>query len=301
MTIDGQTKLLGLLGWPVGHSLSPKLHNAAAALHQLNVVYLPLPVHPDNLEAAIRGAVTLGFRGLNVTIPHKQAVMAYLDEIDAAAQAIGAVNTIVIGEPLAVNDVYSPPPQNAKLETQNSKLFGTNTDWIGFLTDLAAWGFDPAGQDCLVLGAGGSARAVGYGLGQRGGRVHLWARRQEQAEQVASALAPHLPPGTITSIADLPAWLRHQTPTLIVNCTPLGMSPQVDISPWPTDLPFPPGVWVYDLVYKPVETKLLQAAAAGGGRTRNGLGMLIWQGLHAFQLWTGVAVNAEMVQKEIIY
>ncbi len=313
-TIDGKTMLLGLIGWPVSHSLSPALHNAAATHHHLNVAYVPLPVHPDHLAAALRGLPALGFRGVNVTIPHKQAVMSYLDELDAAAQAIGAVNTVVISEQLAVSSGQSTvsssrfqvsgsqhsalSPQSSVLTPPSSLLSGTNTDWSGFLADLLDLGFDPAGRECLVLGAGGSARAVVYGLGMSRGRVHLWARRQAQAEQVIHALTPHLPNGAMNVVSDLPSWLARHQPALIVNTTPLGMTPHVAASPWPDGLPFPPDVLVYDLVYNPPQTKLMRDAAAAGCRTSNGLGMLIHQGLQAFQLWTGVEVDAERVGKK---
>ncbi len=147
-----------------------------------------------------------------------------------------------------------------------------------------------------MLGAGGSARAVVYGLGRARGRVHLWARRPEQAAQVAQALAPHLPADAITLVDDLPRWLAQHPPALIVNTTPLGMTPQVDQSPWPDGLSFPPGALVYDLVYNPAETKLMKDAAAAGCRAHNGLGMLIQQGLQAFQLWTGVAGDVEEIK-----
>lgn len=299
-TIDGKTMLLGLMGWPVSHSLSPALHNAAAAHHHLNLVYIPLPVHPDHLAAAVRGLPALGFRGVNVTIPHKQAVMAYLDEVDAAAQAIGAVNTVIISEKLPVTSYHSSvlSPQSSPLTPQPSPLFGTNTDWSGFLADLQALGFDATGQDCLVLGAGGSARAVVYGLGMARGRVHLWARRQEQVEQVIQALSPSLPDGAVHPIAHLPGWLAHHQPALIVNTTPLGMTPHVATSPWPDDLPFPPSAFVYDLVYSPAQTKWMRDAAAAGCRTSNGLGMLLRQGLQAFELWTGVVVDVEKVKEK---
>lgn len=290
-TIDGKTILLGLMGWPVAHSLSPALHNAAAAHHHLNTVYVPLPVHPDHLAAAVRGLPALGFRGVNVTTPHKQAVMTYLDEVDAAARAIGAVNTVVISEQSSVSS-----SRYSALSPQSSLLFGTNTDWSGFMTDLQALGFDPAGQDCLVLGAGGSARAVVYGLEIARGRVHLWARRQEQAEQVIRALAPYLPDGVINPVAHLPHWLAHHQPALIVNTTPLGMAPHVAASPWPDDLPFPPAALVYDLVYNPAQTKLMRDAAAAGCRTSNGLGMLLRQGLQAFELWTGIEVDMAAIK-----
>ncbi len=307
-TIDGKTMLLGLIGWPVSHSLSPALHNAAATHHHRNVAYVPLPVHPDHLAAALRGLPALGFRGVNVTIPHKQAVMPYLNELDAAAQAIGAVNTVVISEQLAVSSEQSTVSssrvqvsgsQYSALSPQSSVLYGTNTDWSGFLADLLDVGFDPAGRDCLVLGAGGSARAVVYGLGMARGRVHLWARRQAQAEQVIHALAPHLPNGAMNVVSDLPGWLAHHQPVLIVNTTPLGMIPHVDASPWPDGLPFPLEALVYDLVYSPPQTKLMRDAAAAGCRTSNGLGMLIHQGLQAFQLWTGVEVDVRVVKQAL--
>ena len=314
MEINGKTQLLGLLGWPVSHSLSPALHNAAAAHHHLNFAYIPLPVHPDHLEMAVRSLPALGFRGVNVTIPHKQAVMAYLDEIDAAAQVIGAVNTIVMSEQWAVNSEQLPVTSdqspvsslsvsqslssiNSKLETQNSKLlYGTNTDWSGFLADLLEWGFDPAERDCLVLGAGGSARAVVYALGQSRGRVHLWARRAEQAETLIRDLSPYLPNSSLTLVS--PDGLADCTPALIVNSTPLGMTPHTAASPWPAGLPFPPGALVYDLVYNPAETKLMRDAAAAGCHTRNGLEMLIRQGLQAFQLWTGVEADVEAIKQK---
>ena len=309
MAINGKTQLLGLLGWPVSHSLSPALHNAAAVHHHLNFAYVPLPVHPDHLEAAVRGLPALGFRGVNVTIPHKQTVMAYLDEIDAAATAIGAVNTIVISEKLAVRSEQLPvsslqsPVSSLSVSqspslpvSQSPSLSGTNTDWSGFLADLSDLGFDPAEQDCLVLGAGGSARAVVYALGRSRGRVHLWARRAEQAESLSRDLSPHLPPGCLTVVP--PDGLSQLSPTLIVNTTPLGMTPHTAASPWPDGLPFPPGALVYDLVYNPAETKLMQDAAADGCRTSNGSGMLLHQGLQAFALWTGVRVDVEEIKKK---
>lgn len=299
--IDGKTMLLGLIGWPVSHSLSPALHNAAAAHHHLNLVYVPLPVHPDHLAAAMRGLPALGFRGVNVTIPHKQAVMPYLDEVDAAAQAIGAVNTIIINGSSAVlsSGFQAPGSQSSILSPQSSILYGTNTDWSGFLADLLDLGFDPAGKDCLVLGAGGSARAVIYGLGMARGRVHLWARRQEQAEQVIHALAPYLPDGVINPVANLPGWLAHCQPALIVNTTPLGMTPHVATSPWPDELPIPPTALIYDLVYNPAQTKWMGDAAAAGCRTQNGLGMLLRQGLQAFELWTGTPVDVAAIKRAL--
>ena len=286
-TISAQTQLIGLIGWPVSHSFSPAMHNAAAAALGLDWVYVPLPVHPDDVEAAIRGLPALRFRGVNVTVPHKQAVIPFLDEIEAGARAIGAVNTIVI---------------DRTLETGGWRLVGYNTDWAGFLADLEALAVDVAGRDCLILGAGGSARAVAYGLATAGSRVHVLARRVEQAEQLAAGLAPLFEDSQFSSqpLSELSAAVGNYTASLIVNTTPLGMIPAVDTSPWPGNLPFPGDAFVYDLVYNPAQTKLMQQARAAGCRTANGLGMLVRQGALAFRLWTGqepdVAVMAEAIR-----
>ena len=147
--INGATKLVGLIGWPVEHSLSPAMHNAAFASLGLNWVYVPLPVPPGTVEAAVKGLAALGFQGANVTVPHKQAVMPYLDELTEAAKIIGAVNTIVVGGA----EAHSRTP-----------LRGDNTDAEGFIRALREGGFEPQGSSATVLGAGGAARAVVYAL-----------------------------------------------------------------------------------------------------------------------------------------
>ncbi len=267
MMINGKTQLVGLLGWPVSHSLSPAMHNAALAALGLNWVYVPLPVSPDRVGDAVRGLPGLGFRGANVTVPHKQAVIPFLDEISPAAATIGAVNTILV-------------------EQTSARLLGSNTDWRGFLADLAAKKATISGRDCLVLGAGGSARAVVYGLNQAGGIVTLIARRVEQAQQLAVDLGDDSV-HEIVPLAALGGIVSELDAPLIINTTPLGMSPHVEASPWPAELPLPQGAFVYDLVYNPAETRFMRQAADSGCRTCNGLGMLLRQGAEAFALWTG--------------
>ena len=269
MLITGSTQLVGVIGWPVSHSLSPAMHNAAAAALGLNLVYLPLPVHPDDLTPAVLALPALGFLGVNVTVPHKQAVMSTLDEIDPAAQAIGAVNTIRI---------------EREQQGRGVRLVGFNTDAFGLLADLRDRAINVNGRDCLILGAGGSARAVAYALASAGGRVSLFARRPEQAHQLLAGTT------NLNAYAwdDLGQVAPHTAAPLIVNTTPLGMTPQVDASPWPDNLPFPADSFVYDLVYNPAETKLMRQAQAAGCQTANGLGMLLHQGAEAFYLWTGV-------------
>ncbi|GAB4160923.1 MAG: shikimate dehydrogenase [Candidatus Promineifilaceae bacterium] len=266
MPINGQTALVGVIGWPVRHSLSPAMHNAAAAALGLNLVYVPLPVTAPELAAAVRGLRALGFLGANVTIPHKQAVLPLLDEVDEAAQAIGAVNTIAV---------------------RSGRLWGANTDWSGFLADLQALGVDVAGKKALVLGAGGSARAVAYALASAGAAVRVLARRLAQAEQLAAALAPHLPLAQPILCRPLTKVAAETAADLVVNTTPLGMSPDEDGCVWPEGVPLPAGAFVYDLVYVPPRTRLLQMAATAQQPHANGLGMLLRQGAQAFQLWTG--------------
>jgi shikimate dehydrogenase len=261
---------LGLIGHPLGHSLSPKIHNAALKACDLQGEYTLFPIAPDDMHglkdilARVRNSE---IRGLNVTIPHKQNAIPLLDELTSTAQAIGAVNTISM---------------------RDGKLVGDNTDAPGFLKDLG--GLIGSRHDrkvarqtsevskALVLGAGGSARAVVYALVHDDWDVALSARRPEQAQQLAATY--HLP---ITNLTDL----RPLTFDLLINTTPVGMSPNVDASPWPSNIPFPPNAAVYDLVYNPRETKFVRDARAAGLSATTGLGMLIEQAALAFEIWTG--------------
>lgn len=268
-----RVQLLGVIGWPVSHSLSPAMHNAAAAALKMDVAYLPLPVRAGHLKAALRGLAALGFLGVNVTVPHKEAVMLYLDEIENAARAIGAVNTILFSR------------TDSQLEV---KLRGYNTDWSGFLADLRSHEVHVQGRDCFVLGAGGSARAIAYALAHSGAQVHVFARRPAQAQRLAADLGPYLTNnGSLASYAWVARSDVSETPALIVNCTPAGMSPRRDNSPWPQEIPIPAGAFVYDLVYNPPLTRFMLQAQAAGCRTSNGLGMLVQQGALAFEIWTG--------------
>ena len=284
------------------------MHNAAAADLGLDLVYMPLPVRPENLPAAIQGLAALGFRGANVTVPHKEKVIPLLDGIDAAAQAIGAVNTIVIGGKreegsgkMLISNPHSPVP--------SPHLTGYNTDYSGFMADLETLGINVAGRDCWILGAGGSARAVAYGLASAGGRVHVFGRRPDQARQLAAEIGPHLTDGQIrghpwSSLKEMSQRdASSQAINLIVNSTPLGMTPNVDASPWPEGLSFPGNSFVYDLIYSPAETRLMRQARAAGCRTANGLGMLVRQGAQAFQLWTGlepdIRIMADAVMQDL--
>lgn len=286
MNINGKTQLIGLIGWPLSQSKSPAMHNAATAALGIDWAYVPFPVREEDVAAAVQGLRALGVRGVNVTVPHKQAVMPFLDEIHPAAQAIGAVNTIVF---------------KRSASSQHSTAIGYNTDWTGFLTDLASQQVAVAGRGCLVLGGGGSARAVAYALASAGGRVHLLSRRIQQAQQVAQGIAPHFPEEHVSyhTLRELPQLAAQWPAPLIINATPLGMAPEVHASPWPAELAFPPAAVVYDLVYNPSRTLFLQQAEAAGCRTINGLGMLLYQGAQALTLWTGQQPDLALMRRAL--
>lgn len=282
MNINGKTQLIGLLGWPVGHSFSPAMHNAAAAALGLNWAYVPLPVRPESLISALGGLAALGFRGANVTVPHKEAVLPYLDAVYPAAPTIGAVNTIVIGD---------------------GRLTGFNTDWSGFLADLEEHGLALDGRDCVVLGAGGAARAVVYALLRAGARVAVLARRPEQAEQLAADLREGLPEAAApraAALANLAGIMDGAYHPVIINTTPLGMAGAEAASPWPEGVPLPGDAFVYDLVYNPLQTPLMAQAAAAGCHTANGLGMLVNQAAEAFELWTGRQPDRAVMRQAVI-
>jgi shikimate dehydrogenase len=262
---------LGLVGWPLGHSLSPRLHNAALAALDLPGEYrlYPAPPFPEGqarLAELLEQVRTGKLHGLNVTIPHKQNVLPLLDDLTPTAAAIGAANLIFL---------------------KDGRLTGDNADAAGFLADLqhnelAA----PASgnRTALVLGAGGSTRAVVYALANAGWQVWIAARRIEQASALAASLQIS---GPALHVLCLEADTLSNPYNLIVNTTPLGMSPDIESSPWPADLPFPPEAGVYDLVYNPFETTFVHQARAAGLRAANGLGMLVNQAAIAFETWTG--------------
>lgn len=262
---------LGLTGYPLAHSLSPQIHTAALAACGLEGTYSLFPIPPERPEAlaALLGRIRDGeIHGLNVTIPHKQAVLPLLDDLTETARAIGAVNTLFL---------------------RAGRLIGDNTDAPGFFSDLVRF-LRQAGRDlppaALVLGAGGSARAVVYALCRAGVRVTVLARRLEQAQQLAAAFAPcAVHAAAFSQLASLAT--SSSTPLLLVNTTPLGMSPQIETSPWPEDLPLPDQAVVYDLVYNPRQTRLMRQARAAGLLAETGLGMLIAQAALSFQTWTG--------------
>jgi shikimate dehydrogenase len=266
---------LGLIGYPLGHSLSPRLHRVALAACHLDGDYRLYPIPPgterlDQLHTLLEQLRQDELHGLNVTIPLKQEVLPLLDNLAPAAQAIGAVNTI-----------YS----------QEGRLVGDNTDAPAFLADLEEVfpGLGIPEHPALVLGAGGAARAVTYALLQSGWQVVVAARRLEQARELIQSFCPSKDIRQLSAICLDRAAIEAQAPgiSLIVNTTPAGMTPHEADSPWPEDLPFPDGAFVYDLVYNPAQTRLVREARQAGLPAANGMGMLVEQAALAFERWTG--------------
>ncbi len=263
-TLTGRARIAGVFGWPVTHSRSPRLHGFWLAKYGIDGAYLPFATHPSALEAAIRALPSLGFRGANVTLPHKEPALAAMDEVTARAQRIGAVNTIVIGE--------------------NGLIHGDNTDGFGFLAHLKASApkWRAAHGDAVVLGAGGAARAIVVALLDAGApRVLLANRTERRAEDLARDIG-----GDIEVVGWAGRGAALKTAGLLVNTTQLGQAGQ---PPLEIDLKqLPPEAVVDDIVYVPMETPLLAAAKARGNRTVDGLGMLLHQARPGFAAWFGV-------------
>ena len=269
---DGRTQLVGLLGWPVEHSLSPAMHNAAFEALGLNWLYVALPVLPGCEGAAVRGLMALGFRGANVTVPHKTAVACSLDQLTDEARALGAVNTLFVG----------------RGDEGESVMVGHNTDYRGLIDALIRFGFDPQGETAVVVGAGGAARAAVYGLLRAGARrITVLGRNLERAERLVSDLEDGQDRLIAETLSDesLVGTAGHSA--LLVHATPVGMAPDIERSVWPDSARFPTETLAYDLVYVPRKTQLLRQANASGAPCLGGLGMLVGQGARAFELWTG--------------
>ncbi len=282
--IDGHTHLFGLIGSPVEHSLSPAMHNAAFEALGLNYRYVPLPVAPGQVDSAVKGLVALGFHGANVTVPHKQAALAASDCASASAQALGAANTLVI----------------ERRDDGSASVAAHNTDVDGFTVALRSGGYDfAAGGGSVVVGAGGAARAVVYGLLSLGeGDIVILNRTVERARTLIADLG-ECPAwsGRLRALPLTPETIVESTSEagLLVNATTIGMWPDTAGSIWPRGVPLPPGQTVFDLVYNPLETRLLRQARASGGIVIDGLEMLVQQGALAFAMWTGERFDLDEV------
>jgi 3-dehydroquinate dehydratase / shikimate dehydrogenase len=264
--ISRNTRVYGVIGDPIAHSLSPQLQNAAFHARKMDAVYLPFLVH--NLRDFLAAIKPLGIRGFSVTLPHKQKILRYLDDCDSLAMAIGAVNTVVVrGE---------------------GKLYGYNTDYIGVLRALQQRISLPASR-VLILGAGGAARAVAFALAQSGASVCICARRAQEAKTLAQAVGGE----AVTRVR-----LRKEFFDAIVNATPVGMFPAVERSPL-TSRELNCRL-VFDLIYRPVETELLKLAARRGIETVSGLEMFLAQGAAQWEIWTGERAPAAAMRRAVL-
>lgn len=276
MIYTGKTKNLGVIGCPISHSLSPVIQNTVLQSMNLNYVYIALPVAPDKLADAVQGLKALCFTGFNITIPHKIKIMQYIDEIDEAAKFIGAVNTVVI---------------------KNDQLFGYNTDYEGFLAALEHCRFSVKDINATVLGSGGVARAIVYGLLRSGvNSLAVVARNKLKAKALADRF---LDLGNVHAHD----WTEKEyneilsSTDLLVNATSLGMEPKIDAMP-PVDMTIlSPKALVYDVIYTPEKTKLLIEAEKSGHAILNGEYMLAGQGVAALKKWTGCQnINMDLMR-----
>jgi len=280
-TAAGRTGLLGIIGRPVLGSLSPRMHNAALAHLGIEALYLPFEIREASVRDVLRALPALGFWGLNVTIPYKELVPRWLDELDEEAAALGAVNTIVV---------------------RGGRLSGHNTDGRGFLTALRAeGGVDLRGEAVLLVGAGGAARAIAFACARGGAaRLVIANRDRDRAESLRRSLRRAAPGTEVLAVGtgeEAFASLAGES-QILVNATPLG-SRRGD------PLPVPAGrirssQCVVDIVYRPLRTPLLAAAEAAGARCLNGLGMLLYQGALAFRLWTGREAPLEVMRRALL-
>lgn len=279
MKITGETKVLGIFGYPVRHTLSPLMQNAAIEALGLNYIYIPFEVKPEELERAVNGIRALGIMGVNVTVPHKEAVIPFLDEIDEDAKLIGAVNTIL---------------------NKNGRLIGYNTDSPGYISSLREdAGFEPKGKNILVIGAGGAARGIIHGLFLNGAsKITIANRTTEKAKKVEEILRAT---GNKIEIESIPfSFIKdHKVLSsldLIVNTTSMGLeggSPDIDFSLTPEH------ALVSDVVYKPPVTPFMKQAQDAGRKTSGGLGMLIYQGAISLEIWTSQKAPVEVMRKAL--
>lgn len=272
--VTGSTRVAGIFGYPVEHTLSPCMHNAAFRHLAMNVCYLPFLVAPEMLKDAVAGLRAMRMTGVNITLPHKENVIPMLDSVDSEALLIGAVNTIV-------ND--------------NGKLTGYNTDGRGFMKSLEEAGIRSEGKNVLILGAGGAARAVGFNICKEAAKVFIASRTAERASELCSRLNRIRNNALCISLQDAGSANILDKTDIIINTTPLGLK---EGDPLPFDASGISGRHVVcDLIYK--KTGLLKAAEQKNARAIDGSGMLLWQGVISFELWTGLKAPVDVMRRAL--
>ena len=274
-----EAKVCCVIGDPIEHSLSPIMHNAAFRKLGLNFVFVAFRVAKENLEDAIKGIRALSIKGVSVTIPHKVAIMSYLDEVDPLAQAIGAVNL--------VNNV-------------EGRLIGYNSDGLGALKALERNGVSIKGMKVVMLGAGGAARAIAYTLASRCKELRILNRTPSSAQGLVNALSKRFKCGLYYDGLTKDALAKAlKDADLLINTTPLGMYPEVDQSPVDKEL-LRSDVVVFDIVYNPIETRLLKDAKEKGAKTISGVDMLVHQGAIAFKEWTSYDAPVDVMKDAVL-
>ena len=274
-----ETKICGVIGDPVEHSMSPLMHNAAFRKLGLDYIYVPFRVKKEDLKETVESLRTLYVRGFNVTIPHKVAIIPFLDRLDSVAEKIGAVNTVV-------ND--------------GGVLIGYNTDAAGFLKATKEKGVETKGKNIIVLGAGGAARAISFILAQEGANLIIINRTigkaREQAVKISQIFQREV--GTLPlDRENLKKALEKAN--ILINATSVGMSPNANETLVDSEL-IKPSLVVFDIVYNPFKTRLLREAERAGAQTISGVEMLVWQGASAFEKWTGVEAPVKLMREEVV-
>ena len=279
--ISGATRVCGVIGDPIEHTMSPVMHNTAFNELGLDYIYVAFRVPREELGKAIAGMRALNITGLNVTIPHKVSVIPYLDKLDPLAEKIGAVNTIA---------------------NNNGVLTGYNTDASGFLQALLDKGVEPAGKNVAILGAGGASRAISFSLADRGANLAILNRKLELdwaeklAKEISDAFKKEVP---ALELNENNLTVNMEKADILVNATSVGMTPNNNETPVPVRL-LRPGLVIFDAVYNPLQTRLQREAEAVGAETISGIDMLVWQGALAFEKWTGKKAPVELMKKEAI-
>lgn len=279
VSLTAHTNIFCIIGHPVEHSMSPTMWNPALQELGLDYVYVAYDVHPDNLENAISGMRALGIKGMNVTIPHKENVIKYLDEIDPIAKKMGAINTI---------------------KNEDGVLKGRNTDAGGAKKSLIDAGCEISGKNILFLGSGGVARSVAYVLSEQADKIVLTDIVEKSALTVAQEIKQNMGAdidGKLSTESILKEEI--QKADILINATPIGMHPKMDASPISKEL-LHEDLFVFDVIYNPLQTKLMKDAAEIGCKTLGGLDMLVNQGVLAFEWWTGKSPNANLMRSKII-
>lgn len=275
------TKLVCLLGNPLGHSVSPQMHNRVFDKLEMDYCYIPVEVSSENLETVFSGLCKMSVTGFNVTIPHKVQIIEYLDQLDPVAAAIGAVNTICI---------------------KGNKAVGYNTDGEGFLRSLEdGTGMTAEGRSFFIAGCGGAARAIAMTLAfRKAGKIYICNRTPEKASELVNEINSSIRPCAEVVEQDFSVQKQAlQNCDCLINTTSLGMHPKLDSTPIDEELLFPELI-VADIVYNPLTTKLLAQAAQKGCKTVSGLGMFIYQGAAAFKLWTGLEPLITEMRAEVL-